>query len=314
MQGNFDLILRGKKKDIERFREESGIINLPELPVYSIRELTLNEESFSENYEDAVEDDIIGYSFESGASHNINGEDKWAEELSNVFPELELLLYFTYLDYEESGSAVYSAPGSPKCTQLSWTHDERHEDPGDMDEDEIETKLQEYRDQGLKCGTFEDGTIYILEGHNWERNSGPKVPEETLNELLEKKGFDIGTSRRRMAQWRREEEERLRKRQEEIEEEVNLYKPLCQETDVQVQGSAFMLEGSFAHCDGLKKNIKELIKAKGGRISQPISGKTKYFVLGSQGGYGEERIEKAKLFQEKGLMFISEDTLFRFLD
>ena len=30
MQGNFDLILRGKKKDIERFREESGIINLPE--------------------------------------------------------------------------------------------------------------------------------------------------------------------------------------------------------------------------------------------------------------------------------------------
>ena len=59
-----------------------------------------------------------------------------------------MLLYFTYLDYEESGDAVYSAPGSPKCTQLSWTHNERHEDPGDMDEDEIETKLQEYRDQG----------------------------------------------------------------------------------------------------------------------------------------------------------------------
>lgn len=314
MQGNFDLILRGKKKDIERFREESGIINLPESPVYSIRELTLSGESFSENYEDAAEDDIVGYSFESSASHNINGEDEWAEELSRAFPELELLLYFTYLDYEESGNAVYSAPGSPKCTQLSWTHNERHEDPGDMDEDEIETKLQEYRDQGLACGTFEDGTIYILEGHNWECNSGPKVPKETLNELLEKKGFDIGTSRRRMAQWRREKEEWLRKRQEEVEEEVNLYKPLCQETDVQVQGSAFMLEGSFAHCDGLKKNIKELIKAKGGRISQHLSGKTKYFVLGSQGGYGEERIEKAKLFQEKGLIFISEDTLFRFLD
>lgn len=216
MQGNFDLILRGKKKDIERFREESGIIDLPELPVHSIRELTLSGESFSENYDDAVEDDIVGYSFESSASHNINGEDKWAEELSKAFPELELLMYFTYLDYEESGNAVYSAPGSPKCTQLSWTHNERHEDPGDMDEDEIETKLQEYRDQGLECGTFVDGTIYILEGHNWERNSGPKVPEETLNELLEKKGFDIGTSRRRMAQWRREEEERLRKRQEEV--------------------------------------------------------------------------------------------------
>lgn len=310
MQGNFDLILRGKKKDIERFREESGIIALPESPVYNIRELTLSGESFSENYEDAAEDDIVGYSFESGASHNIRGEDEWAEELSRAFPELELLMYFTYLDYVESGSAVYSAPGSPKCTQLSWTHDERQEDPGDMDEDEIETRLQKYRDQGLECGTFEDGTIYILEGHNWERNSGPKVPEETLNELLEKKGFDIGTSRRRMAQWRREEEERLRKRQE----EVDLYKPLCQETDVQVQGSAFMLEGSFAHCDGVKKNIKELITAKGGRISQPLSGKTKYFVLGSQGGYGEERIEKAKLFREKGLKFISEDTLFRFLD
>ena len=321
MQGNFDLILRGKKKDIERFREVSGIINLPELPVHNIRELTLSGESFSENYEDAVEDDIVGYSFESSASHNINGEDKWAEEVSKAFPELELLMYFTYLDYEESGDAVYSAPGSPKCTQLSWTHNERHEDPGDMDEDEIETKLQEYRDQGLACGTFVDGTIYVLEGHNWDRNSGPKVPEETLNELLEKKGFDIGTSRRRMAQWRREEEEwrrkeeeRLRKRQKEIEEEVNLYKPLCQETAVQVQGSAFMLEGSFARCDGVKKNIKELITARGGRISKSLSGKTKYFVLGSQGGYSEERIEKAKLFREKGLMFISEDTLFIFLD
>ena len=127
MQGNFDLILRGKKKDIERFREVSGIINLPELPVHNIRELTLSGESFSENYEDAVEDDIVGYSFESSASHNINGEDKWAEEVSKAFPELELLMYFTYLDYEESGDAVYSAPGSPKCTQLSWTHNERYE-------------------------------------------------------------------------------------------------------------------------------------------------------------------------------------------
>lgn len=310
MQGNFDLILRGKKKDIERFREVSGIIDLPELPVHSIRELTLSGESFSENYEDAAEEDIVGYSFESSASHNINGEDKWAEEVSKAFPELELLMYFTYLDYEESGNAVYSAPGSPKCTQLSWTHNERYEDPGDMDEDEIETKLQEYRDQGLACGTCVDGTIYILEGHNWERNSGPKVPKETLNELLEKKGFDIGTSRRWMAQRRREEEERLRR----LQEEVELYKPLCQETDVQVQGSGFVLEGNFAHCYGSKIKIKDLIKAKGGRISLLHSGKTKYFVLGSQGGYSEERIEKAKLFQEKGLMFISEDTLFLFLD
>ena len=111
MQGMFDLLLRGKKKDIERFRRESGIANLPEHPS-GLRDLSLDDKSFSGNYDTAADDELVKYSFASSASGNINGRAEWAEEISKAFPELELLLNITYLDYDNTGDVVYSAAGS----------------------------------------------------------------------------------------------------------------------------------------------------------------------------------------------------------
>ena len=88
-----------------------------------------------------------------------------------------------------------------------------------------------------------------------------------------------------------------------------------QVTELTVQGSVFVLTGDFAHHCNDRDKIKALITAKGGRCTASVSGKTNYLVLGSQGGWGEKKMEKAQELQAEGknIKIIAEDTLFKFL-
>ena len=49
--------------------------------------------------------------------------------------------------------------------------------------------------------------------------------------------------------------------------------------------------------------------------SASVSGKTNYLVLGSQGSFGEKKVEQAQALQENGkdIKIITEETLFKFL-
>ncbi|WP_251318865.1 BRCT domain-containing protein [Flintibacter muris] len=88
-----------------------------------------------------------------------------------------------------------------------------------------------------------------------------------------------------------------------------------QVTELTVQGSAFVLSGTFVHYNDDRDKIKALIVAKGGRCTASVSGKTNYLVLGSQGSFGEKKVEQAQALQENGkdIKIITEETLFKFL-
>lgn len=292
MQGMFDLILRGKKKDIERFRRESEIVDLPEHPS-GLRDLSLDDESFSLNYEIAADDDIVKYSFAMDSSGNINGRDEWAEVISKAFPELELLLNITYLDYDNCGDVVYSAAGSTECSRNNWSQSGHTiEVDEDLDWEQIEEKLENLREQGLDCD-YDDamGAIFVKEdGWEW-LNYTPEIGQ--MSTMMNKS--DLVPSYR-------------------LWEGRILYR-ICQMADVTIQGSAFVLSGTFVHYNDDRDKIKALIVAKGGRCTASVSGKTNYLVLGSQGSFSEKKVEQAQALQENGkdIKIITEETLFKFL-
>lgn len=296
MQGMFDLILRGKKKDIERFRRESGIVDLPEYPS-GLRDFSRDNELFPVDYDITADDDIVKYCFASDSSGNITGRDEWAEEVHKVFPELELLLNVTYLDYDNTGDVMYFAAGSMKCIRDTWSfagYTIEMED--DSSSEQIDEKLEELREQGLDCN-YDDcyNSIFVKDGGLvWSSDS--EVTEQ-VESLMDKSELFSGYF---LAQRRKERD---------------ILDGVCQKIDVAVSGSTFVLTGDFAHCNNDRDKVKALIESKGGRCTGAVSGKTSYLVIGSRGGFGEKKVEKAQALQEQGkdIKIIMEDTLFQFL-
>lgn len=300
MQGMFQLILRGKKKDIERFRQESGIADLPEHPS-GLRDFSSNEEFFPVDYDRAADDDIVKYSFATDTSGNIAGRDEWAKEVNKAFPEFELLLNITYLDYDNCGDVVYSPAGSAECSKHNWIQNGYPIDFDDkLDWEQIEDKIDELRTQGLDCD-YDDAASAIFvkeEGRNWEFDNGPKEEIGSIEAMMDTSDLFNGYS---LAQRRKERD---------------ILEWVSQNVDVAVSGSAFVLTGDFIHCGGDRDEVKTLIESKGGRCTAAVSGKTSYLVLGGQGGFGEKKVEKVQELQEKGkdIKIITEDNLFKFLD
>ena len=81
------------------------------------------------------------------------------------------------------------------------------------------------------------------------------------------------------------------------------------------EGKAFVLTGDFQNCDGDRKEVENMIAAKGGRCTGAVSGKTNYLVIGDFGSAGAKKVEKALEQKEKGkdIKIITEYDLFRFL-
>ena len=87
--------------------------------------------------------------------------------------------------------------------------------------------------------------------------------------------------------------------------------PFDDGAEVKVAGSTFVLTGDFQYQKGSRDHITQEITARGGRVTGAISGKTTYLVIGSQGNFGQRKVEQVQEQRAKGkeIQIIREDAL-----
>lgn len=255
---------------------------------------------------------------------NISGMEEAVAEISKAVPELEVVLLTRSMDYDLDGiwHVSYYPAGSRKETAggaMLTPYDADEEgrlllaDWDDVDRlydgsnDDVYEWVGEQAGYSLRFACCRRGDAYYIE-ENPEKQGLPKV------EYLEKLFSWPGALKSEEELWA-ENERWNRVRAAEARAELERV-PFDHVDSVQVSGKSFVLTGGFVHLENNREAIQELVKAKGGRCTRSVSGKTDYVVIGNQGGFGDKKLEDVETQRGKGkdIKIIREDDLFAALE
>ena len=156
----------------------------------------------------------------------------------------------------------------------------------------------------LSFGVKADGTVVVAGDFQED------VDDDYLNSPDEE--FEIPKGEVSLEDYDDDENDEMWKPREPDEFSVRANVPPDSGEPVTVEGAYFTISGVFSHCDNDQEKIRALIEAKGGRFRDKVSGKTNYLVLGSKGGWGDNKRIEARRQMElgSGIRIIWEDALF----